>query len=167
MMDRRMTLDGWQLRMADLIKKGHVAAMAVGAGGIDQATGDDWVRTSRRLLDEYTHLAEFARKLASGQLPSNGSVIAWAKMYGVAPTGTYEDTLRAGDILAGFDEERRLTHGYKSCRECKGYAGLGWQPVGILPGIGRRCACYSNCRCTFERRMSMAARGRKRRQLAG
>jgi hypothetical protein len=147
----------WQKGMADMIKRGHSAATMIARGGKVQVRKSDWGRTGQIIRRQYQYLQGFANELEAG-LPITGRVINRAKMYAVAPTGTYENMLREDDIKAGFDVERRILHSVNPCKSCVRYRNMGWQPAGKLPGIGQRCQCKSRCRCTFERYRSSSRR---------
>lgn len=168
LVDGNRSISSWQLRMEAAIKRSHTAATAIAKGGWKQAEPRDWGKTGARVQEQYRYLSRFARQLEEGR-PVNGGTVSRAMMYGLAATGTYEAILREDDIAAGFDEERRLLHSLESCPQCKAYnAGakpdnnLGWKPSGQLPGIGEASDCLTRCRCTFERRRSLASRERRR-----
>lgn len=40
----------------------------------------------------------------------------------------------------------------KTCKDCKDYEKLGWQPIGSLPLPGQKCRCYDRCRCLVDYR---------------
>jgi hypothetical protein len=147
------TIEQFHAYLEIALKEAHTAAGAIAAGGWKQAKADDWATVGRKLKFQYGKLRQFARELENG-LPLDGRVVARAEMYGLSATGTYEAVLRRGDIAAGYDQERRLIHSGQSCNRCIAHAAKGWQPAGVLPGIGEDCDCLSNCRCTFERRRS-------------
>lgn len=163
LVDGEKTISEWQEGMASLIKRGHVAATAIAKGGHEQVDQAGWGRTGQILRVQYQYLQRFADQLEQGR-PVNGGTVARAQMYAIAPTSTFENLLRADDIEAGFDVERRILHSVNPCRNCVKYAAMGWQPAGILPGIAQRCQCLTRCRCTFERYRSQESR-RKRRGL--
>lgn len=53
----------------------------------------------------------------------------------------------------GFRQMRRIAiRDKKTCKDCKGYALMGWQPAGSLPMPGQGCVCYARCRCSIEYR---------------
>lgn len=53
----------------------------------------------------------------------------------------------------GLKEMRRVAKGDKrTCKDCRRYDSMGWQPFGELPMPGKGCQCYSNCRCYIEYR---------------
>jgi hypothetical protein len=153
-----MAVSEWQLRTEAAIKRSHVAAGALAAGGRKQATASDWLAIARKVKFQYGKLREFAREIENGTHVLNGATVARAAMYGVAATSAYEYILRRGDIAAGFDRERRILHSEAPCKRCRRHAAKGWQPAGVLPNIGEDCDCLSNCRCTFERKRSVPRR---------
>jgi hypothetical protein len=146
-----LSIGRWQEKMEGAIKRGHTAAVAIAKGGWKQATAADWGKAGPEIRFQYARLNRFAKQLEGG-LEVHGGTIARAGMYALAPTKTYESILRQGDIGAGFDLERRITHSAETCPECIEYAGRGWRPAGELPDIGVGSSCLSRCRCTFERK---------------
>lgn len=146
-----LELPAWQARMQALVKDGHSAAAAVGSGGRGQVGRDGWLLVARRVKSGYGDLRELAAGLADGSL-SPGQVSGRVLRLAIKPTATYEEVLRLGDLASGLvDEERRLLHSSRSCPSCTRYEAMGWQPAGVLPGIGVDCECGDFCRCSFER----------------
>ena len=53
----------------------------------------------------------------------------------------------------GFKEmSRECVCDKKTCRDCRNWAAMGWQPIGTLPLPGDRCQCLFNCRCGIDYR---------------
>jgi hypothetical protein len=149
---RAGTLDDsdFRLAMAQAIKRGHVAAAAVAAGGKANLTPTDLGSIGNRLKSEYKYLDRFVRGVDDPS--AYGNAAARAAMYGQAILATYEDTRRRAMRDGGATRERRVlgTVMHEHCPECLAYAALGWQPIGSLPGVGEACSCKSNCHCHFE-----------------
>jgi hypothetical protein len=139
----------FRLAMAQAIKRGHVAAAAVAAGGKANLTPADLGAVGSKLRKEYTYLDKFVRGVDD---PAGyGNAAARAAMYGSAIAATYEDGRRRVMRAGGATLERRVLGATAdSCAECIAYAALGWQPAGTLPGVGEACSCLSRCHCHFE-----------------
>jgi hypothetical protein len=147
---RAGTLDDseFRLAMAQAIKRGHVAAAAVAAGGKANLTPTDLGSIGNRLKSEYKYLDRFVRGVDD---PSGyGNAAARAAMYGRAILATYEDTRRRAMRANGATLERRVLGPAQHCDPCVSYAAMGWQPAGSLPGVGEACDCHSNCHCSFS-----------------
>lgn len=158
-----ISIGDWQVAMEKIVKRGHTSATAIAKGGWQQAKAADWARAAVRIKFNYGKLDQFARQLERGDVALDGRFVRRAMMYALAPTGTYEDVLRADDIKAGFDRERRVLHSKSPCIDCFRYAALGWVKAGTLPGIGQKCQCKANCRCRFERIRSVIASNKRRK----
>jgi hypothetical protein len=53
----------------------------------------------------------------------------------------------------GFKEMKRdCVCDKRTCKDCRSWASLGWQPIGTLPLPGDRCQCLFNCRCALDYR---------------
>jgi hypothetical protein len=140
----------FRIAMARAIKRGHVAAAAVAAGGKANLTPADLGAVGSKLRQEYTYLDKFVRGVDDPSAYDNAA--ARAAMYGRAILATYEDTRRRAMRAGGATQERRvlgLTAG-DHCDPCVSYAAMGWQPAGTLPGVGEACDCKSNCHCSFR-----------------
>jgi hypothetical protein len=138
----------FRLAMAQAIKRGHVAAAAVAAGGKANLTPADLGAVGSRLRDQYAYLDKFVRGVDD---PAGyGNAAARAAMYGRAILATYEDTRRRAMRANGATLERRVLGPAQHCDPCVSYAAMGWQPAGSLPGVGEACDCHSNCHCSFS-----------------
>lgn len=149
--DGTINASEFTLRLRALTKNAIVASAAIGSGGRDQLTPADLGRVGSRVREAYSYIANLAREIESG-LPLDGKFHARVAMHPLAGTGAYEAILRAGDIEAGFTEEkRRLGPNENHCGECVDEARKGWQPAGTLKEIGS-CQCLTRCGCSFESR---------------
>lgn len=145
-LDGELTLPAFQTQMAQEIKTAHVVAAAAAKGGWDRMTPSDWGLVGQRVRSEYGYLRNYAREIASGQQPLNGSMLVRSGMYADAAHTTYAQIRARQAADAGLREQRRILHARESCNGCIGVAALGWQPLGSLPQIGSQ-ECRSHCKC--------------------
>lgn len=142
----------WVAAMATAIRHSSIISAMIGAGGRKSVNEDATKTASDRIREQLGYLTGFIDEIHNG-LVLDETFKARARMYGLSGTQVYEHVLRLGDIAAGFTEERRVIGSTHPCEDCTAYSGLGWQPIGYLPMIGQDCACNTNCRCYFERRL--------------
>jgi hypothetical protein len=141
----------WEDDSETAIRDGVVAAAAVGAGGLDQLDDDKAGRAEGIILFHLAYFRGFVGEVEGG-LPLDGRFPARAEMYAGSAVQAFESVFRA-EAIESYTEERRLIGSERPCGDCIGYAGLGWQPAGSLPGIGESCECKGRCRCSFEYRI--------------
>jgi hypothetical protein len=142
----------WLSAMETHIKTSNIIAALLAVGGVAQLTEEVRKSTADRIKDQYDFLRDFADEARDG-LDLDERFIARSKMYALSGTGTFEEFTRRGMKAVGYTEERRHLASARPCASCIAYAGMGWQPIGTLPGIGQDCECMSNCRCGFEYRI--------------
>ena len=92
--------------------------------------------------------------IASGVGQTWQGVFSRVARYLVTPAYAF---FQLGDYLVkeeqGHKEMMRVAKkDKKTCRECKEYEKLGWQPIGSLPLPGQKCRCYDRCRCIVDYR---------------
>jgi hypothetical protein len=141
-----ITIREWQDAMAVELRRAHVQAMALGRGGWDQVTAEDWQRVADRLREQYGYLVGFAQDIEAGEL-SEAQIRARSAQYEGAIWATFWMGLDVAMGLAGFTEERRELGVAEHCGDCIVWASFDWQPIGSLPEPGERSVCGSNCRC--------------------
>jgi hypothetical protein len=146
-----ISLKEWQLGMAREIKAVHVAATASSAGGFAQLSQADLGWVGQRVRTQYQYLDRYAREIASGKQPMDGTLLSRAALYGHAGRATGREAERRESRLRGDDEARRVLGVADHCRTCLSEARRGWQPIGDLRAIGDT-ECGPNDACHFETR---------------
>lgn len=142
-----------QTMMRDELRRLNLQNAALGKGGMDRLTAQDYGRVGRQLRDSYQRMTNLVRDVQSGQ--ANLSQ-AMNRLSGYVLEARHQFFAAEREAARQTDrrfEERRILNAKESCVDCIGYARLGWQPLGTLPlpGTGgTRCGKY--CRCTLERR---------------
>lgn len=141
-----------QLMMRDEVRRLSLQNSALGKGGFDRLTAQDYGRVGRQLRDTYQRTANLVRDVQAGTvtLPQamnriEGYALDARRQFFAAERAALQQTTRQF-------EERRILHARESCIDCVGYARMGWQPAGTLPLPGEQSRCNSYCRCTIERR---------------
>lgn len=151
----------------------HVAAAAVGAGGVNQLPGRTLARSADaippsvsavRTLGDYVtyHVARaaaFARQIAERATNADtpGKINTRTDLYNNAATGAYALGQREAALAAGLKYERNVLTAAEHCTprpgddtpDCPGETSRGWVPIGELSPIGAR-VCMSNCKCFLE-----------------
>jgi hypothetical protein len=155
MLDGKLSLSEWQIRMGTSLKESHIINMLIGRGGRGAATLSDYGRVGNILRwDEYRHLQMFAEEIKAGSL-SDAQILARVKMYANSTKKSYWIGRDGAMLDAGFTTERRILHPAEHCPDCIGYAEQGWMPIGTLPEPGEGSVCLSNCQCTKEYRRGL------------
>jgi hypothetical protein len=142
-----------QLMLRDEVRRLSLQNAALGKGGFDRLTAQDYGRVGRQLRDTYQRTANLVRDVQAGTvtLPQ-----AMNRIEGYALDARRQFFIAERDAARASGrqfEERRTLHARESCIDCVGYARMGWQPADTLPLPGEggtRCGSY--CRCTIERR---------------
>jgi hypothetical protein len=146
-----ISLKEWQLGMAREIKAVHVAATASSAGGFAQLSQADLGWVGQRVRTQYQYLDRYAREIASGKQPMDGTLLSRAALYGHAGRATGREAERREARLRGDDEERSVLGLADHCPGCLEEARKGLRPIGTLVPVGGR-DCRSACHCHFETR---------------
>lgn len=141
-----------QLLMRDEVRRLSLSNSALGRGGFDRLTAQDYGRVGRQLRDTYQRTANLVNDVQSGRvtLPQalnriSGYTLEARRQFFAAEREAVRESGRQF-------EERRTLHARESCVSCVDYARMGWQPAGTLPLPGQNSKCGSFCRCTIERR---------------
>lgn len=142
----------WRSRTAAEVKAAHVAASAVGVGGLARLGPIERGQLGAELRKQYEFLRQFADDVASGRQRLDGKVRTRVVQYAKAARGWYFEVRRR--LHGESAEERRVLHGGDHCEDCVGYAARGWVRLGTLPRPGEASRCRNNCRCTMEFRRS-------------
>ena len=148
-----ITESQWRESTLALLRKVHAQATALSVGGYAQVT-------PKMLLQIEQALAEDAVRMqgVNAQTPNlAGRVRLWvgngrASYWRNQPLPPHNS--RTQEVL-----ERRLIKPGDQCQFCIDQAALGWQPLGVLSAPGTvpdpppAQACYTNCRCTRDRKV--------------
>jgi hypothetical protein len=139
-----------QMMMRDEVS---LSNSALGKGGFDRLTPQDYGRVGRQLRDTYQRTANLVRDVQSGRV-SLSQALNRIEGYALDARRQFFAAEREAVRESGRrHEERRTLHARESCVDCVGYARLGWQPFDTLPLPGQGgTKCGSFCRCTIERR---------------
>lgn len=146
----------WGALMTMELERLYLQMVALGAGGIGQLSAADYAEANSVMRRELGYLAGFAAALVSddeSDAISPGHAAARIAGYVGAARILYWATQqrRKGPRNGMVPLEIRDLHPTAiHCRDCPGHSARGYQPVGVLPVPGRRCACGNNCRCTMR-----------------
>lgn len=157
--DKQIPGPAWYMATAQQLQRLHVQYAALGAGGVDRLTSQQFAIIDRSIRDEMSRLLRFGVEIMGGAL-SPAQISARIDMY----IGTARKHYWAFQALPKIkpDEtiiERRRLGVAEHCELCTYLANAGWQPVGVLPLPGESVPawtdgqCLSNCRCELERRV--------------
>lgn len=147
LIEGRINVADWTLRMRDEIKNGHRAAALLANGG--KLNPSALGKLGATVRAQYEYLSRFSSQIQNGEIELDPRMIARSKMYAQSILVGYENQVRAREQRAGVKQERRVLSPVESCSDCIEYARRGWQPIGTLPQIGDSI-CKSNCHCRFE-----------------
>lgn len=144
----RITLTEWEKRMQQTSKSAHVAAHAVGIGGVARMSASDYKSVAARVKSEYKYLNKLTSDVASGRVKLS-SLQARALNYASAARSTYEQAHRLTATGGSLTRERNLLRGSNHCDECLALTRLGWQPIGSMKVPGER-QCRRHCHCELQ-----------------
>lgn len=87
--DQNITVQAWEAEMAALIRNVHAAEYALGRGGLNAMTAEDWRAVDELHAEQRAFLRGFAEEVAAGQL-SEAQINARAKLYYGSSIQAYE-----------------------------------------------------------------------------
>jgi hypothetical protein len=120
---------------------------ALGKGGWNAMTADDWDNVDALVDEQLKYLANFQK-----QLPTLSEADATNRI-GLYAEGTnlsyWQGTLAAARA-AGKTQMKRNLNPAEHCQDCLDMALAGWVPLGALPMPGSGSRCIVNCKCTVE-----------------
>lgn len=142
-----------QMLLRDELRRVHLQNAALGAGGFDRLTFREYGRAGRMLRDSYSRMTRLTEDLKAGKVTLPQALNRISGYAGEARVNFFEAERDAIRATGRAYEERRRLNAKESCPDCVRYAGMGWQPLGMLPMPGTgNTRCRSNCRCSLERR---------------
>lgn len=130
------------------LRRAHTQAAALGKGGWDAMTPQDWGRVGFRLRTEYSFLRDFMRDVFDGKL-SLAQIQNRLRQYANHLQMSFWEANRSTHAETGFTEEARQTTPADHCDDCLGYEAQGFVPLGTLPPPGVGSVCQSECHCLF------------------
>jgi len=137
----------FQRNIAKAAQINWVAALRIGAGGINNITSSDYGLIGSMLRLEYSWLRRLMQQFENGDV-SELQFLNRLNKYALAPRRAYYAGVTSAKRRAGFTlEQRLLLEGLKHCNECIEYAEKGKVAIGTLPEPGRSCSCNSSCAC--------------------
>jgi hypothetical protein len=141
-------------QMRTELRRSHLQARAVGAGGIDKLTPADYGSVGRKLRDDYARVANLARDIhdVKVSLPQ-----ALNRVQGYAGNARLEffeaDAAAKKEAAAGKGMVLLMIRDLgvaEHCADCLGYYEQGWQLDLPLPCVGS--ICTTHCRCSVRYR---------------
>lgn len=141
-----------QVVIRDELRRLHLQNAALGAGGFDRLTFREYGRAGRLLREDYARMTRLINEVKAGKVTLPQALQRVHGYVGSARVNFLEAERDAARNSGRPFEERRRLNANESCADCVRYAGMGWQPIGVLPIPGNASRCKSNCRCALERR---------------
>ena len=154
----KLGLAEWQLQMTANIKAAHTAVGAVAYGGLAELSPSRLAVLESAVQTQLEYLDAWARGLADGSVPLDGTMLTRAGLYGEAPRGTWGDVEARQAALRGAAFEKNQLHPADHCAGCLAATAAGWVRIGTLPPPGQR-TCRSRCKCRliYRTRLEMEA----------
>lgn len=154
--DGTISPEVWLTRTKTLLKRQYLQNSALGAGGWDRLTAQDYGRIGGKLGRQYRYLEGLRDGVADGTV-SEAQALSRMKMYAGNARAEYYEIERERLPPAAPDKariERRRLGASKSgpCEDCERYADAGWQLEGRLPVPTVGSVCDGACRCDLVRR---------------
>lgn len=145
--DGTISIAEWEIRMREHVKMSHLIATALERGGWNNLGLPDFQRLREKIDNELEYLANFARQLASGEQPLDGTFLRRSELYGKSARTTFYES-RQANLAPGWEYVRSHRSLTDSCIECVSLDSV-WYRVGDpaykLPGdriCNRNCGCY-------------------------
>ena len=140
-------------QMRSELKRIHLQARALGAGGWDRLTQSDYGSIGGKLRSDYQRIERLAQDIANGDA-SLAQALNRAQGYvGNARVGYWDaQRERAQPQPGNVILERRVLGAAEHCDSCIEYYGRGWQAQGVLPSPGTDSECGTHCRCHMQYR---------------
>lgn len=163
----RISAPGWYMAMQHQLRRLHVQNAALGAGGFDRLTRQDFTRIDTMLREEIERMLRFGTQVQAG-LQSDAQILNRINMYaGTARRQFYASKPKPKHRINQIVIERRTLGDAEHCPLCVYLSDLGWQPYGTLPAPGESVPewqddqCLSNCRCELEVKVVGKKKGEK------
>lgn len=150
--DGRLSPAVWQATMQQELKRLYLQNRALGAGGWDRLTAQDFGHVGGRLQSEYRHLRNMAQQIANGEV-SEAQALNRLRMYLGNARREYwlaEREHRRPSAPGKAIIERRRLGIADHCKDCIRYNQMGWQAQGVLPPPTVDSECGGNCRCSLD-----------------
>ena len=151
----RLSEAGWSEALWDEIVQAYTRQYALGRGGINAMTREDWRKLGKILDGQRKYYERFVREVTEGKL-SEAQIGMRSSMYLSGARQAYELAFAEMQRAAGMQEERWvLSPGAKHCHDCLAFEAMGWQPLGTFPTpCDGSTQCLGNCRCHKEYRVA-------------
>lgn len=144
----RINLPQWQISMANELKAGHLAASAVGRGGLAQLTQADLGRAGQAIKKQYERLNTFALQIENGY-PLDGRFLRRVDLYAESPRSAYYIFHGLEMAQHGYEYEENVLGSGDSCAGCLEETARGRVPIGELVPVGER-TCLTRCKCLIS-----------------
>ena len=131
-----LTVEQWQEAMQESITNAYIRQYALGKGGVDQLTEDDYLIIATMVDGQFGYLSEFGAEIGRGQL-SEAAIAARARMYTNSSRQAFYAGLTAGALVAAAIWARQ------NGRPVPDFT------LPAYPGDGRT-RCLSNCKCVWR-----------------
>lgn len=144
-----LSLSRFQSLAGTRIKEGHILAVTLARGGVEQMDEAARLSASVYVRQQYAALRTFVAEVEAEEWPLT-RLRQRIVLYAVSMWTTYNNERRASARDAGLTEERSILHPTdRTCEACREQADRGWVPLGDLVPIGER-TCLMNCRCSLD-----------------
>lgn len=141
-----------QTMMRDELRRLSLQNAALAKGGIEKLDFRDYGRAGRQLRDTYTRVGNLARDMQAGRVSIDQALQRVRGYAGEQRRNFFETEKEALRATGRAYEQRRRLNPAEHCRDCIRWAGMSWQPLGVLPTPGQDSKCGFFCRCTMETR---------------
>ena len=156
LVEKRLSPVAYQSIMRDEMRRLHLQNAALGSGGWDKTTAREFGRSGALLREDYKRMSNLANGVANGEVSlaqALNRIQGYAGSARINFLAAERDANRQAAQLRGVQlEERRRLGVAEHCKDCAGYAAMGWVPLGELPLPGQGSICGTHCRCSLERR---------------
>jgi hypothetical protein len=147
LIEGKIHLAEWQLRMAETIKDSHIRMGALASGGTEQLTQKHYGAIGYQLKRQYEYLDGFARDLYAGKLTPK-QALRRSALYAESVKATFSRSEQITRVDEGLNVGKRLLDSQANhCDECLEYQRTSWARIEEIVPIGTNCSCQNRCRC--------------------
>lgn len=144
-------------QMRTELRRAHLQQRALGAGGWDGLTAQDYGSVGRRLRDDYARIVNLTQGIADGTVSLPQALTRINGYAGSARLEFWEAERQRAQVSAGMALiDKRNLGPSEHCPDCLNYYEQGWQPSGLLPLPTEQSQCSTHCRCTLVSREVVA-----------
>lgn len=145
----QMTRDDFQRQFEAELRRAHIAANILGAGGVGNLSANQTAQLEQAVSSQLAFARGFFNAMRNRNVTQQDVRRAASYANALRSTALQAQRQLVTDTYADSGVERRTISPGENCTDCLEAAAEGWQPIGTLPPIGDS-ECGVNCKCSFS-----------------